>query len=522
MPTDCSQFQIPSLTEALFIRATESPHDFAYAARGERVSWATLLAGVLRTVSALSAAGVGDGARCALVLPTSLDFVRSFYALQLLGAVPLAINPRAPTGQVLRRIAEFDCECVIVDDGDVATGVAALRRATRLDPRLFREQAAASRRSLPPPDPEALSHLQLTSGTDGSPKGVRIKHGNVLASLRASHDLIEPRPDDLLVGWLPLYHDMGLFRLVLQPLYFGVGCHLIDPSLAAMRAWLHIVSKVNGTLTGAPDFAYRLSVRLVKAGEVDLRSLRVATNGGEPVRLTSIRAFEEHFGVPGVVHPGYGLAEATLGVASVRPGETLRVDEAGNVACGRPLKGVDVQVVDDAGVPVPSGQSGRIVVRGPVVCDGYWSDVATTTGVLGDGWLDTGDIGRLDADGHLFVLGRARAMIKRAGASIAPREIEEVVDSIAGVRRSAAIGVLTGTEAWTEDLIVVAETERHLSEADRAALRGSISQRTHGAIGVAPRDVLLTSAGSIPRTSTGKIRYEELRALVTSDSLGGD
>lgn len=522
MPTDCSKLQIPSLTEALFIRATESPHDFAYAARGERVSWATLLDEVMRAVSALSSAGVGDGARCALVLPTSLDFVRSFYALQLLGAVPLAINPRAPARQVLRRIAEFDCECVIVDDGDVASGVAALQHLFRLDPRSFREQAAASRKSLPAPDPRALSHLQLTSGTDGSPKGVRIRHGNVLASLRASHDLIEPRPDDVLVGWLPLYHDMGLFRLVLQPLYFGVGCHLIEPSLAAMRAWLHTISEVNGTLTGAPDFAYRLSVRLVKAGEVDLRSLRVATNGGEPVRLTSIRAFEEHFGVPGVVHPGYGLAEATLGVASVRPGETLRVDEAGNVACGRPLKGVDVQVVDDTGVPVPSGQSGRILVRGPVVSDGYWNDVGATAEAFQDGWFDTSDVGRLDAGGHLFVLARTRAMIKRAGASIAPREIEEVVDLIVGVRRSAAIGVLADREAWTEDLIVVAETERHLSEADRRALRAAVFDGTRWAMGFAPRDVLLTSAGSIPRTSTGKIRYEELKTLVASDSLGRD
>jgi len=513
--------QVQFLPEALFIRASDSPDALAYEAQGQHLAWSELLAQVLQAATALTAAGVEPGSTCALILPSSLDFVRAIFAAQLVGAIPVAINPKAPLSQSRRRMDELGCTVAVMSGNLLAS--AALREAfsgiTMVDPAVFSSHTAAPRSALPQLSPERLSHLQLTSGTSGSPKAVMLTHANVMASLAASHDLLEPRASDRLVGWLPLHHDLGLLRLVFQPLYFGIGSHLIEPSVAAIRTWLETIAAVGGTLTAAPDFAYRLAVRLVPSRTLDLRSLRAATNGGEPVRLSSVQAFEQHFGVPGVVHPGYGLAEATLGVAVVRPGDPLQVDPAGNVACGRPLKGVSIRIADDTGALLPAGAAGRILIRGPMVFQGYLHDAAATADVFHDGWFDTGDVGRVDDAGQLFVLGRTRAMIKRGGATIAPREIEELTDAIEGVRRSAAIGLRAGSDSLTDDVVIVAEVERSLSEAQRTLVRDAAADATRDALGFVPRAVILISPGALPRTATGKIRYDELRTQLETNVL---
>src|SRR5690606_4754540 len=153
--------------------------------------------------------------------------------------------------------------------------------------------------------------------------------------------------------------------------------------------------------------------RLVRRDRVDLRPLRIATSGGEPGRLTSIKMFEEHFDVPGRVRPAYGLAEATLGVTALRQGVPLRVDSANAVSCGTPMQGVTVRIAGPDGGDLPHGTPGRILVSSPGVFAGYWNDPEGTGEVLRGGWLDTGDTGAMDADGHLYVHGRVRAMIKR-------------------------------------------------------------------------------------------------------------
>ena len=501
---------ISTLAEALRLRARDSPEGFAYAIRGERVTWQSLLGGVLTTASALQRRGVGPGSRCALVLPTSVDFVRGFYAALLLGAVPVAMNPRQRLPIVRRRCDELECTLAVIRPpaGDDLEALRGMPWATPAD-------LEASASGLPSlrhtPAPDDLSHLQLTSGTSGAPRAAMILQRNVLASLTATHDLLQPTTDDVLVGWLPLHHDLGLMRFLFFPLYAGCGCHLIEPSMAALPVWLETITRVSGTITAAPDFAYRLATRLVDPARVQLRSLRAATNGGEAVRLTSIRSFEQRFGVPGVVLPGYGLAEATLGVSSVRPGEALTIDASGHVACGRPQLGVTVAIVDESNVRLAAGVRGRIVVSGPTVFAGYWQDPEQTAEVIKDGWLDTGDEGALDAEGRLFVLGRSRAMIKRAGVTIAPREVEEAADEVAGVRRSAAIGMAVGDGDLTEDVVVIVEVDRRRDTGD-AALQAAVADRIRAAIGVAPRDVVLVSPGTIPRTPTGKTRYLRVEA----------
>src|SRR5690606_6877640 len=448
--------------EVLRLRARDTPDRLAFEAAGERLTWATLLDDARRAGSALAAGGVAAGSRCAIVLGTGLAFVRAFFGAQLLGAFPVALNPRLPAALIAKRLQELGCDAVVAEPGgrpglDEACAQAGVPVVA---PGTFHGASPLPWPLARAPDPEGVSHLQVTSGTTGAPRAAVILNRNVMAAAAASKALVGARPDDVLVGWLPLHHDFGLIRFVAAPPVFGCACHLVESSMAAIPAWLQTISRVRGTITGAPDFAFRVAARLVAADRVDLRSLRVATSGGEPVRMSSIAAFETHFGIPGRVRPAYGLAEATLGVAGVVAGERLRVDESGTPSCGRPMTGVRLRIAESAGRALPPGGRGEILVKGPGVFAGYLDDPDGTAQVLRDGWLHTGDIGSVDADGQLFVHGRLRAMIKRGGASIAPREIEEVVDALAGVRRSAAVGVPGGAHASTERVIVVAEVER--------------------------------------------------------------
>ena len=266
-----------------------------------------------------------------------------------------------------------------------------------------------------------------------------ITQTNALASLAAAQEMLGIGPRDVLVSWVPPWHDLGLLRFVLGPVFFGAPCHLVPPAIRTLPLWLRTASEVRATLLGAPDFAWRLATRLVDPAGLDLSSLRYSTNGGEPVRRSTILAFEERFGVPGVIRPGYGLAEATLGVTGLRPGEALRVDDRGHVSCGRPFPGVEVRIAEDGTDGV-----GEILVRGAAVFAGYFDQPTESAEILRGGWLHTGDAGRLDADGHLYVLGRRRAMLKRGGAPLAPREVEEAAAGLPGLRLAAAVGLAGG------------------------------------------------------------------------------
>jgi acyl-CoA synthetase (AMP-forming)/AMP-acid ligase II len=268
---------------------------------------------------------------------------------------------------------------------------------------------------------------------------------------------------------------------------------------------------VGATILGAPDFAWRLATRLVDPEGLDLSRLRHATNGGEPVRRSTILAFEERFGVPGILRPGYGLAEATLGVTCLRQGEPLRVDGRGNVSCGLPFPGVEVRIDRS------DGATGEILVRSPAVFSGYFDSADASAEVLRDGWLHTGDIGRLDADGHLYVLGRQRAMIKRGGAPLAPREVEEATAGVPGLRLAAAVGLPPGPGAVTEEIAVAVEAD---PAAEPSRLAADVSAAIEAALGFAPDRVVVLAPRTLPRTANGKIRHPELRRELIEGSLG--
>jgi acyl-CoA synthetase (AMP-forming)/AMP-acid ligase II len=329
------------------------------------------------------------------------------------------------------------------------------------------------------------------------------------------------RHADVLATWVPLHHDLGLVRYVFGAMFSGCASHLIRPSMANLRPWLETIARVRATITGGPDSAYRLAARTVAPGCGDLSSLRFAGNGGEAVRLSTIELFERRFGLTGVIRPAYGLAEATLTVTSTAPGEDLRVDEHGFVSCGRPIDGIDLRIGDADGESLPTSSTGEVLVRGVAVFDGYLDDDEATAEALRDGWLHTGDVGRLDAEGYLFLKGRSRVLIKRGGVTIAPREVEDAVDRVRCVHRSAALGVALGSLSGTEDLVVVAEVRSATSAATGGfdQIATSIEREVRSSVGWSPARILLVELETIPRNPAGKVLYDELRRMVTEDAF---
>lgn len=498
---------VDTLWAALAARADSSLEALAFAMGRERLSYGELRSDAEALAGGLAGFGVGRGDRVALLLPAGLGFVRAFFALQRLGAAPCAFDPGVPPATAARRIAGIrPCLTLVGDAAGEPIATALAGEGLRWTPLGQVPRVKAEGLSPQGAGGDDVALLQPTSGTSGEPRAAMVLQRNVLASLRASVEHLGLGPADVLVSWVPPWHDLGLMRFILGPVFYGAPCHLVTPSIRTLPLWLETISAVRGTVTGAPDFAYRLATRLVEPRGIDLSSLRYATNGGEPVRRSTIEAFEERFGIPGVLLPGYGLAEATLGVSSLRPGEPLRVDERGDVSCGRPLPGVEVRIVPEPGLE-DSGV-GEILVRGPAVFAGYFEAEEATRETLRDGWLHTGDVGRLDADGHLYILGRRRALLKRGGSPLAPRELEEAAARAPGVRLAAAIGLPPAPGAATEEIVLAVEADP-LSDPSRLA--SDVARAVEQALGFSPDRVVVLAPRSIPRTANGKIRHHVLR-----------
>jgi acyl-CoA synthetase (AMP-forming)/AMP-acid ligase II len=494
-----------TVVELLLWRAEEQPEGLAYAAEGDSLTFGALLRDASDLAGALAALGVEPGDRIALALPAGLELATLYFATLLAGAAPAVIAPTLPAATLARRVAQVDPRWAISRAG-VATAAAASGPpggARRIELDALRRRARPARAAtLPPgPGPEAIAHLQLTSGTSGEPRAAMLTHGAVTAYLRCAGQAYGLGEGDRIVAWVPPWHDMGLFYGLLYPLAFGCPSHIVPPAIRTLGEWLSTIARVGGTFTGAPDFAYRLACRTVAPEGLDLGSLRIATSGGEPVRRATIEAFEARFGLHGRVRPAYGLAEASLGV-SVSASGPRRSHASGALSCGRPMPGVEVRIAREDGGAAAAGAEGEILVRSPALFAGYLNAEEDTRRALRDGWLRTGDGGLLDEDGELYVLGRRRCLLKRGGASLAPREVEEAAESVAEVRLAAAV-------ADEDRIVLVAEAQPAPGRAP--ALTAAVADAVRAALGFRPA-IALVAPRTIPRSENGKVQHERLRA----------
>ncbi|HYO14035.1 MAG TPA: fatty acyl-AMP ligase [Thermoanaerobaculia bacterium] len=517
--------------------------------------WGEVRERALAVCGGLQALGIGRGDRVALVFPTGIEFFDAFFGTLLAGAVPVPLYPPVRLGRMaeyLRRTArmlEVAGARLILADPRVkrilGEAVAAARPdlGCRAPGDLLREKAVPVR-----PDPADLALVQFSSGTTVDPKPVALSHRAVVAQTEILNgfwrDTAELRHS--CVSWLPLYHDMGLIGCVFPALSRDATLTLLGPELFVARPalWLRALSRYRATISPAPNFAYSLAVSRISDAEmegVDLSNWRTALNGAEPVAPPVLRAFRDRFARWGfraeALTPVYGMSEAALAVTFSdldRPFRSARFDREDLsreavaretvegreiVSVGRPLPGFRLRIVDEAGRDLPEDRVGRVWIQGPSLMDGYLGHPEATARAFRDGWLDTGDLGFLHG-GELYLTGRAKDVVILRGRNHAPEEIERAVEGVPGVRTGCVVAASwLPEEAPGEVLVLFVEASRQAGPAERAALPGACREAVLGATGLSVDEVVVLAPGTIPRTSSGKLRRGETLRLHLNGEL---
>ena len=520
----------PTLTEVMSRRAALTPDAQYFHLYGETVTYGRLWAQSARYGAALTRAGVQPRDRVCLIYPTCAEFFYTFFGALRIGAVPVPLYPTLgveATASILRNSEAVAVATIGWFRAGVEASVAKapsvrfILEPTDLD-------VPGEPPAVEPARPDDLAFLQYTSGSTADPRGVMLTHDNVVQTTHFMGEAAGVSAADRVVSWLPLYHDMGLIGCAFTPPLTGTPLWLLPPDLRNPRQWLELITEVRATFTVSPDFGYRNCVRNIRdTSGIDLSSLRAALSGAEPVRTSTIAAFERHFGLKNIVAPCYGLAEATLAVAIWPAGVPLKTDPSGRfVAVGRACRGVTIRIVPPADegaddrVALPALAVGEIVVQSPGVMRGYYNNPEATARVLApDGRLRTGDLGFLDDEGNLYVTGRLKDVMILGGENVVPHDIEEVVDHVAGVRYSAAVGV-ESERTGTQRLHIVAEVRDESAVGDTYhRLVTDIVKRVNEARGHRPARVHLVRGGTIPKTSSGKIQRARLAQLVRDGEL---
>jgi acyl-CoA synthetase (AMP-forming)/AMP-acid ligase II len=516
--------QCATLSDLVVRRAAAAPEGVYFTLFDTPLTAGRLHATSLRYAGALRERGIGAGDKVAIILPTCEEFFFSFFGALALGAVPVPLYPTLDAELKARVLRNCEARAVVTIDWFRADVEAALAGAPDLrhllTPDVLESGAAVSAPVRAGED--EVCFLQYTSGSTSVPRGVVLSHRNVMATVRMMVEAVGVAPTDRLVSWLPLYHDMGLIGLAFGALYTGAALVLLAPDLRSPRTWLEAITEHRAHLTVSPDFGYRNCVRHIHdTTGLDLGSLRMALSGAEPVRLSTIRAFQERFGVGDIFAPAYGLAEATLAVAVWPHGQPVRLDATGSfVSVGRPCQGVRVEIAGPDGVGrAPAGEVGEVLVQSPGVMQGYYRDPEATARALRGGWLHTGDFGFLDAEGYLYVTGRIKDVIIVRGQNVVPGDVEEVVDHVPGIRYSAAIGI-ESERTGTQRLHVVAEVRGDdLAPADLSRIAHDVTQAVRQRSGLRPARVLLVRPQTIPKTSSGKIQRYACRRQYLDGTL---
>ena len=535
------------LTLAARIEAAACGHGsitFVGSGAPERVPYAQLHDEARAIAAVLQGRGVAPGSHVALLGPTTRPLVTCIQAVWLTGATLVVLPLPMRLGsveefasQTRARMVTADISLLVVDP-DLAPFI----EPTPGDPPIvsLAELAEDVRRlhvrgddfDRLDIDPESLAMLQFTSGSTSDPKGVMLPNRTICANLDAI--TVATNLDvqsDVLVSWLPLYHDMGLVGMCMLPMSTGTDLVLGAPQdfLGAPLRWMQWLSDFGGTATAGPNFAWVLATRALRsASGLDLSALRIGLNGAEPVDADAVERFIEaavpHGMRPGAVFPAFGMAELMIAGTFPTPLSGLRTDavdrrvlESEHYAApvdptsegcrrlallGRPVPGLEIRVVDPESLSVCLDREvGELEIRGTSVTPGYYGRPDLNETLFHDGWLRTGDLAYL-LDGELVMCGRIKDVIIVGGRNVFPEDVERAVGDIEGVRAGnvIAFGVDSGGK---EGVVVVAETR---TADENGSTRRSVAERVRSAIGLPPKDIVLVSPGTLPKTSSGKLQ----------------
>lgn len=526
--------------------------------------------------------GLEPGQTVAIMLPTCADFFFTFAGVLFAGGIPVPIYPPFRADRIAEYATRQSNILRNAEARFLITWRQAENLAKLLQPRVptlrgvlnaQKMGAAAAEAGSAATDAkrasdatkqwravEHLSHhargdeiafLQYTSGSTGDPKGVVLTHANLLANIRSIISGVHVQASDVCVSWLPLYHDMGLIGAWFVPIFNGVRLVVMSPLafLSRPERWLRAIQRHRATISPAPNFAYELCVRKIADKDLqglDLSSWRSAINGAEPVRAETLERFATRFAPYGfrrdALSPVYGLAEGSLAVSVPQMAAGYKVDridrgqfesqgravpataDGGDatalefVNAGTPLPSVEVRIVDGDGRELGERRQGRLWFRGPAATSGYYHNETATRELLREGdWRDSGDLAYW-ADGDLYITGRAKDMIIKAGRNIYPHEVEEIAGRVKGVRTGCVVAFGAPDERTGTERLVVAAELRDTAGAKR--IEGEISSAVTDALGMPPDVITLLPAQSIPKTSSGKLRRSETRRLFLEGKLG--
>lgn len=514
-------------------------------------SWGTLHQEAKAMAAALQTRGVNRGDHVAVLGPTTMNLVTAMQAVWLCGAtlvvLPLPMRLASLeefTANTRNRIRLADSVCVLVDS-DLAPFLA----VEEGDPpvHLLDELAEAPEGAddfvRPDYHRDDLFVLQFTSGSTSEPKGVQLPNHLVAANLDAILDAAEvDADDDVMVSWLPLYHDMGLVGFCILPMSAGISLVLGAPQdfLGSPGRWMEWISTYGGTATAGPNFSYVLATRALNRTKetLDLSRLRIALNGAEPVDPAGVRAFVEagarHGLRPEAIFPAFGMAEVGIAGAFPKPLTGLETDivdaellelehRAVNVPAdhknareivklGTAVPGLEMRICDhETGRLLADREVGELQIRGTSVTTGYYQRPEANADLFRNGWLCTGDLAYM-ADGQMVMCGRIKDLIIVGGRNVYPQDIERAVGEVTEVRTGNVIAFSVEGRGGKEAVAVVAETRA----TDRDALVGEVHDAVLHAVGVPAKEVVLVKPGTLPKTSSGKLQ----RALCKEQYLG--
>ena len=510
----------------------------------EIITYRDLWEGAETIAVALQQQGLAAKQAVSIMLPTSKDYLYSFFGILLAGGIPVPIYPPVRLNQLEDHLLRHqsilnNCEAVIMITVPEAKSVARLLKTQvkTLHTVIIPGEVHSTGATLMQPklSTNDIAFLQYTSGSTGTPKGVTLTHANLLANIRLMGERVGIDSSDVFVSWLPLYHDMGLIGAWLGSLYFSAIFILMSPLhfLAKPSRWLWAIHRNRGTMTAGPNFAYELCAKKIPDDEIaglDLSCLKAMFNGAEAVKPTTLEQFTaryQQFGFsPKALMPVYGLAECSLGLAFPAIGRGPLVDTverdvfsgsghavpnstADNplyfVCCGSPLRDHEIRIVDSASRELPERQEGQLQFRGPSVTCGYYRNPEKTQELFDGEWADSGDLAYL-AEGEVYLTGRVKDIIIHAGRNIYPHELEEAVSELPKIRKGcvAVFGSSAG-QSITERLIVLAET-RETEPSTLEDLRSKINGVSLNLIGSVPEEVVLACPYTVLKTSSGKIR----------------
>ena len=525
------------------------------------VQWAQLHDEARAVAAALQARGLVPGDHVAILGPTSRRLITAIQGCWLAGCASMVLPLPMRMGSLdafidstRARIQHGDAKVVLIDDL-----LADFYQQGPDDPPIeplgavFPEVTGLSseRWERPDDDPERLVILQYTSGSTSEPKGVMIPDRVLRANIDASATAASLSPDEVMVSWLPLYHDMGLVGFLSIPMTTGVQLVQAAPQdfMAKPGHWMQWISDWGGTATAGPNFAWVLATRaLSRMQGLDLSPLTLALSGAEPVDPAAVEAFVRAaapFGfAAGGVFPAFGMAEVAIGGSFPDRHRGLLTDSVDRVRLereriavqresddvddievrrlpllGRPVPGLEMKIVDpETKATLPDRHVGELLLRGTSVTPGYYKREDATAALFHDGWLCTGDLAYM-IDGELVLCGRIKDVIIVGGRNVFPEDIERAVGHLPGVRTGNVIAFGVDGYKGKETVVVVAEVRTGEGAPSLDEIRESIHHRAIDVCGLPPRDVMLVRASTLPKTSSGKLQRARCRELYLGEEL---